>query len=300
MDITKQLNITTEFGENEFQVRFLKEDGVGILTTRNEKNYLILDSLDYWYDSIQNQYPKKKKCSCKNEWFNIQFNYLTRQETDDFKKIDVYAVCTNCNKKLKSLSVNIDYSPTDDLYNKPITHCNKPNIKYKFTELTSYWSENDLIAFLNYVFNELKLNVYCWFSEPEQSRKFEKVSFYKALKIINYKYLNFLFSYIDLETKEFTKLENEYGVYLDNNYWRKNEIINLSSPCLMADYGLLYYINFCNQYIEREEIIDKSKLFEDITLKLVSWLKIQFVTKRGKNCFDGEAAYNKFLIEFSK
>lgn len=39
MDITKQLNITTEFGENEFQVRFLKEDGLGILTTT--QNYLM-------------------------------------------------------------------------------------------------------------------------------------------------------------------------------------------------------------------------------------------------------------------
>ena len=67
-----------EKGEDEFQVRLLKDDGVGLLTTKSDNNYLILDSLDYWYDLIQNEYPKKKKCTCKNEWFKVQFEYIIR------------------------------------------------------------------------------------------------------------------------------------------------------------------------------------------------------------------------------
>ena len=47
-EVTK--NISTGNGANEFQVRLLKNDGVGLLTTKNEENYLILDSIDYWYD----------------------------------------------------------------------------------------------------------------------------------------------------------------------------------------------------------------------------------------------------------
>ncbi len=63
-EVTK--NISTKNGANEFQVRLLTDDGVGLLTTKDEENYLILDSLDYWYELIQNEYPKKKKCSWKN------------------------------------------------------------------------------------------------------------------------------------------------------------------------------------------------------------------------------------------
>jgi hypothetical protein len=55
--------ITTENGATEFQVRLLKDDGVGLLTTKKDENYLVLDSIDYWYDLIQNEYPKKKKFS---------------------------------------------------------------------------------------------------------------------------------------------------------------------------------------------------------------------------------------------
>jgi hypothetical protein len=65
----------------------------------------------------------------------------------------------------------------------------------------------------------------------------------------------------------------------------------------MSGYGLLYYINFCNQYIYEGKIEDKSKLFEEITFTLKDWLKKKFVTKRGKHCFDGEEAYNNFIAK---
>lgn len=110
-EITK--NITTEKGKNEFQVRLLKDKGVGLLTTKNEENYLILDSIDYWYDLIQNEYPKKKKYSCKNEYFYVQFNYIPRQETDDIREVRIITTCTNCKKVSKPITIDIDYSPTN-------------------------------------------------------------------------------------------------------------------------------------------------------------------------------------------
>jgi hypothetical protein len=39
-------NLANQEGENEFQLRILKEEGIGLLTTRNQKSYLILDRLD--------------------------------------------------------------------------------------------------------------------------------------------------------------------------------------------------------------------------------------------------------------
>ncbi len=293
-------NISTENGANEFQVRLLKDDGVGLLTTKNEENYLILDSLDYWYDLIQNEYPKKKKCSCKNEWFNVAFNYIPRQGTDDIREIRIITTCTECNKISKPVSIDIDYSPTEELIINPITFCEKPNIKYKFQELTSYWSGDNLKDFLNFIFHDLNLKVYCWYSQhPENKRRFEKVTFEKAMQIItvNHRYLNFYFSDIELDTTKYIKLNDENGVYLKEGIWRRDEIIQLTAPFVIMGYGLLYYINFCNQFLDKGKVKDKSQKFETITIELKKWLIEKFIIKRGKNCFDGQEAYDKFMTK---
>lgn len=295
-EVTK--NISTENGANEFQVRLLKDDGVGLLTTKNEENYLILDSIDFWFDLIQNEYPKKKKCSCKNEWFYVAFNYIPRQGTDDIREIRIIITCTECNKVSKPISINIDYSTTDELIEKPITFCEKPMIKYKFKELTSYWSGDNLSDFLQFIFFDLKLNVYCWFSQhPENKRRFEKVSFDKAIQIItfNHRYLNFYFSANELDTTSYIKLTDDNGVYLREGIWRRDEIIQLTAPFVIMGYGLLYYINFCNQYLNKGIVKDKSMQFEKTTSQLQDWLKSKFITKRGANCFDGQEAYDKFM-----
>lgn len=297
-DVSK--NITTKNGVNEFQIRLLKDDGVGLLTTRTEENYLILDSLDYWFDLIQTEYPKKKKCTCKNEWFKVQFIYIPRIGTDDFREIKIITTCSNCEKTSKPLSIDIDYSPTADLIAKPLTYCEKPNIKYKFTELTSYWSGDNLKDLLHFIFNDLKLNVYCWFSKhPENKRLFEKVTFEKALQIItvNHRYFNFYFSDNELDTSKYVELNDENGVYLKEGIWRKDEIIQLTAPFVIMGYGLLYYINYCNQFLDKGNVADKSEKFEQTTNKIKTWLKEKFITKRGTNCFDGQEAYDKFITK---
>ncbi len=297
-EITK--NISTENGANEFKVRLLKDEGVGLLTTKNDENYLILDSIDYWYDLIQNNYPKKNKCSCKNEFFFIQFRYTPRQDTDDIREIGVVTTCTKCKKVSRPISIDIDYSPTNELIENPITFCENPNIKYKFKELTSYWSGNNLKDFLQVIFFDLKLNVYCWFWEhPENKRRFEKVSFDKAMQIItaNHGYLNFYFSANELDTTSYIKLTDDNGVYLKEGIWRRDEIIQLTAPFVMMGYGLLYYINFCNQYLDKGSVKDKSAHFDKTTSQLHAWLKAKFITKRGANCFDGEEAYDKFTAK---
>jgi hypothetical protein len=290
-------HIKTDSNEDEFHVRFLKDDGVGLLTTKTDKSYLVLDSLDYWYDLIQTEYPKKKKCSCKSEWFKVQFDYVARKDTSDFRKIKIITTCTNCGKTSKAMSMDIDYSPTDDLLSHPLTYCEKPSIKYKFSELTSYWADNDLNNYLNFIFNELKLNVYCWFfKHPEGKRYFQKVSYEKAVEIItvNHRYLDFFFSEKEINADEMVKGEDEKGVYLKQDIWRKNELIELSSPFAISGYGLLYYTRFCTQHLDKGEIVDKSKSFENITNQLKNWLADKFISKRGTNCFDGQAAFEKF------
>ena len=298
LEISK--NIITEKGDKEFQIRLLKKDGVGLLTTKNETNYLILDSLDYWYDLIQNEYPKKKKCACKNEWFYIHFKYIPRQGTDDIKEVQVFTTCTECNKNSKAVSIGISYSPTQELIDNPLTFCEKPNIKYHFKELTSYWTGNDLKTFLEFIFTDLKLNVYCWFDQhTDNTRRFEKVTFDKAIQITtaNHRYLNFYFAFNELDTSKYIKQTNESDLYVNEGIWRRDELIQLSSPFVMLGYGLLFYINYCTQYLDKGKVADKSKDFENLTTQVTNWLEQNFVTKRGKDCFDGQQAYEKFIAK---
>jgi hypothetical protein len=297
------IDIVGENGEKEFQFRIFKDDGVGLLTTKSDKSYLILDSIDYWYDLIQTNSPKKLKCNCKNDWFNVEFQYFKRTDYDDYKQIDVICTCTNCKKIKKCVSVDIDYSPTDSLFSKPISYCEKPNIKYKYSELTSYWSGDNLSDFLSFMINELHLNTYCWFfKHPENLRYIEKVSFDKAMQVIsiNHRYLDFYFSPNEIELQEMIELSDDKGVYLKNDIWRKNEIIQLSAPTSILGYGLLYYIHFCNEYLDKAIVISKSKEFEHVTNSLLEWLKSNFVTKRGKNCYDGAEAYIRVAKALNK
>ncbi len=291
-------NITTENGKNEFEFRFLKDEGIGLLTTRNNESYLILDSIDYWYDVIQTGYPKKKKCSCKNEWFSIQFTYLLRQGSEEIREIKIITTCTNCNKISKPISIDIDYSPTNYLIQKPITFCEQPNIKYNFNELSSYWFTHDLENFLKFISNDLKLNVYCWFWY-NKTRYFEKVLFEKAMQLItaNYTYLNFYFSANELDISKFINFTDNNGIYVKRDIWRKDEIILLSSPMSVRGYGVHYSIKYSNQYIDKGNIIDKSEHFEKLTNNLHSWFKENFITKRGKDCFDGLEAYEKYITK---
>ena len=46
--ISKEIISST--GEDEFQIRYIRDENVGILTSRSDKSYFILDSKDYWYD----------------------------------------------------------------------------------------------------------------------------------------------------------------------------------------------------------------------------------------------------------
>jgi hypothetical protein len=293
--------ITTENNENEFQVRFLEDEGVGLLTTKTGSNYLVLDSLDYWYDLIQTEYPKKKKCKCKNEWFSIKFIYTNKNNDAEINEVEIETTCTACKKKTMAMTVEIDYGPTESLIKQPITFCEQPKIIYNYSELTGFWSEVDLIKVFDFAFSELQLNVYGWyFKLPEKIRAFEKLDLEKVKDILVYhNYIDFYFSKDDLKIGDYINSTSEIGIALKNDIWRKNEIIELSSITMSgigadgAERASLYYLEFCNQYIMAGEVKDKSEAFESITNQLVLWLKENFISKRGKNCFDSLTEYNR-------
>jgi len=185
------------------------------------------------------------------------------------------------------------------LIENPITYVNKPNIRYKYTELTAFWAKSDLDIFLHFMVKELNLNAYCWyFKQPERIRTFEIVTLDAAIEKSE-KFLEYYFTSEKLQKEDVLKIENEQGIIVDRNLWRKREIIKLSSINIY-EIGLLYYITFCNQYIDKEKVKNKSAQFETITNKLKKWLKENFINQRGKACFDGKEGYQKFLDKREK
>jgi len=292
--------IVTPDGEKEFQLRVLKDEGVGLLTTKSEKSYLILDSLDYWYDLIQTSYPKKKKCNCANEWFHVKFAFLLRDDEKDIKNVQITAICTRCAKLSKVMSVDLDYSPTLHFLEQPIHYCEKPNIKYKYNELNSYWRHDDLKRFLEFTITGLGLHAYCYFAQyPENTRHFEEVNLERAIEIttVNHRYFDFYFSCDKIDSSRMVQENIESGVIVKKDLWREHEMIHLSSPFSIMGYGLLFYIHFCTQHIVRGNVVDKSPEFEETTNQLVHWLRTTFITGRGKNCFDGDEAHKQVMAK---
>jgi len=292
-------NIITELGEDKFQIKLFKEDGVALVTTASKRNYLILDSIDYWYDLIQTRHPKNTKCKCKNEWFYLKFDYIYRGGTQDIKQVNIITKCTDCSNEKKQISIDIKYSSTEDLITSPITFCEQPYIKYDVRDINCYWIQSDLKKFLSFVSAVLNLEIYCWFwQRSDDKRHLEKVSLERANEIItvNHQYLNFYFS---KNKPEFIVGANEKGDYVEGDPWRQQELIQLNFPLIMVlgigQKGLLYYINFSTQFIQRNDLIDKSRDFQLLTLKILQWFKENYVELRGKDCFDNLEEHHRIF-----
>ena len=284
--------IITNGGETEFQLRLNRDEGIGLITTKTGEHYLLLDSADYWYDVIQDSYPRAKKCSCKNEWFTLQIKYYYREHYDDVKHIEVLSTCTKCAKTLIALDMDIKYSPTDCLVDSPLVYCKNPKIKYKTREMNGYWTETEFLSIVQYC-HKLEFFIYCWyFDKQTNKRMFKTVSIEELAKKDSF--LHIYLSQNELDISEIIETTNELGIYLKENLWRKNELIDLNS--LNMNGNELYFIHYATQFIDNSgEVQDKSKQFNAKVTQLEQYLKENFINKRGKNCFDGELGYAKYL-----
>ena len=160
--------IITQDCEDEFQIRYIRSEDVGVVTTRSGKSYFILDSIRFWYDLIQEKYPAKQKCRCKNDYFKLHFNYIPRIGTEDYRAVELMSCCTECGKQRKFAELSIDYSPTAELFEQPITYCKQPKIRYKLQSISGFWGEeafHDIISFLL----QKQLLIYCFYETPEKS-----------------------------------------------------------------------------------------------------------------------------------
>jgi hypothetical protein len=268
MDIEN--DIITNDGEDIFQMRLMKSEGIGLATTKSGKSYLILDSQDYWYDCIQDAYPGIKKCSCKNDWFKLKFKYYYRTHYDDVKRIEVKTFCTNCGKALTVLDIDIKYSPTEHLVKNPLVYCQKPNIKYNSKTISRIWKLDEFHKIIRYL-SELGFSIYCWYWNDKNKKRETRIVSTEEIKQV----VSFLMIYItqnEINIDDFTLTTNELGIYMDEDLWRKNEIIEICSAHI-AGAGINYMLEYSTQFIDAAgEVKDKSQEFAERIAKFEKWL----------------------------
>ena len=257
--------IITPDGESDFQVRYIRDENVGIICTPADKSYFLLDSADYWYDLIQEKYPPLMKCSCKNDRFNLTFEYTPRIGTDDFREIRMNCMCTVCRKTKKLPPVEIDYAPSIQLFDHPVTFCKHPKIKYKTYSLTGYWTNEDLLAMADYLL-EKGLLTYCWYwDSPNAKRCFKELSkeeLHAFLTGNEERYLAIYFAEETLDNIPMQIADDGKGIVIRQDIWRKNGIFMLHGPFMVVSHGMFYQMEFCSEYLDKDgNIVPKSASF---------------------------------------
>lgn len=283
MDIEN--DIVTNDGEDTFQIRLIKSEGIGLVTTKSGKNYLILDSSDYWYDLIQVGYPKIKKCSCKNDWFKVKFKYYYREHYDDIRRIEVKTICVNCSKVLIVSKIDIKYSPTEQLIKTPLVYCENPDIKCKIKAIMQVLELNDFYKILDY-FSEIGFLIYCWYWNYESKKREFKMFSEKEIKQLNISSIGH-FSFIDkffniYIANETMNVDNcilttdKHGIYMKENLWRKEEIIAIGN-LYMVNEGMYYMFQYSTQFIKNTgEVENKSEEFAEKILKFENWFNEKY------------------------
>lgn len=264
--------IKTEQGEDKFQIRFISSDKIGILTTQSEQSYFILDSEYYWYDTIQEKYPMKRKCKCGHDYFKVEFEYTPRVGTDDYRKIDIVTCCAKCGINHKISSIDIDYSPTKQLFDQPITFCKEPKIKYKVFKICKGLDDVAHETLLEFI-SGLGVYIYVWYRDFGGKRYISQLDPNELIDFIygaakeHKKHLAIFFSMTSMDSIIDSSITDDEGVYIDQDVWRKNEIIEVCAPIIFAgkEPAYLYNIYFCNEYIERGSVKSKSAEFRSIT-----------------------------------
>ncbi len=271
--------IVTPNGEDEFQIRYLRDENVGVLTSGTEKSYFILDSKEYWYDLIQEQYPSKQKCSCKNDFFKVTFDYVPRKGTDDFRAVELISQCTEC-KKVKTFGqIDIDYSPSLQLFEQPITFCEQPKLKYKTYSISGYWAKEALLELTKFIAAKQPF-IYLWYwNEADGKRYFHQVGITELTSFLSAedtRYLAIYFSTEPLEAIANNSACDDKGAYVDRNIWRKKEIILINAPIKVGfpDSKNLYYMEFCSEYLTPEgKVKIKSEPFCQFAKELLKYSK---------------------------
>lgn len=283
-----------------FEISVLKDEGVAAARClKCDRNYLLLDSGDYWFDVIQQGYPRPGRCGCKGTAFRLRVDYEFRDD-GDVGSVDVWSTCAACGKSRRQFDADIDYAPTAHLVDAPLTYCKNPRVLYDLKELTLYAKRADIARVVRFLHDDGGCHFIACLREND-SWEVRSVDVDEAEQAI-LKETEFSLRYtwiyatprsIKVPGRTVERSRNE------DAFWKRREIIRISSPTrmLLGSFGtrpsLLYYVQYSNEYVQNERVTPKSQRFRDLAARLVDWLQSEFVTWRGPNCFDNPQEHQR-------
>ena len=266
---TIRKDIVAPDGDTEFQIRFVRSEQVGILTGRSRKSWFILDSRDFWYDLIQREYPTKKRCSCKNDFFRLSFAYTPRLHTEDYREVALTAYCAACGKKRSLGAVEIDYSPSSHLFAQPLVFCPEPRLKCNTYTLQCYWTEQNLKDITDFLLGR-NLHLYCNAFDPtDKTLRLKEIT---VDELHHYLFDGGRFASILFSREPLDMPQASGNIYTSDTFWRKKEVFRLNCPIRVWGYGDLYSIDYCSEYVDSDcKIQPKSKPFSSLVQDFQSY-----------------------------
>lgn len=257
--------VETPEGSAEFQLRWLADEGVGVLSDREDHHWFLLDSGDHWYDVTQDRYPPKQKCRCKNDWFTLELDYLPRVGTEDFREVTPRLRCTACGKEKHLTPIELDYSPTIHLLAQPLSPCPAPRIKYKTYNRQGFWSPEQLRTIADF-FLERDLLPYRWlFDRETMTGDLLPISTEELHDVLSNHRGTLYFSRTPMDPSK-----KRVGL------WRKGELFELHGPFYVIGpkTGYFHSMEFSAEYLAKDgTITPKSPEFCKIVKDFLSLLK---------------------------
>ena len=271
-------------GEPTFTVRLDRNEAVGLVTCLSAKHdSLLLDSRDYWLDTIQNGKPREIECHCKNNAFTISLTYRVEREREAISAVDLNLRCAACGVQRLATNFEIDYEPTDQLVDHPLDPCPDPWLKPKRVSITALWKPDDLLSFGKAALANPAFRAYSVKFGEEQ-----------PVPLDDYTQFAFLCSR-QVSEIILTNTERPSGDRTRHG-WRNHPELCVSSPITMqypTGTGHLYYIEYAKQIIRGMDVAAQPDAFLDFAEETTSWLKEHFIAKRGKHTADNPAEFSR-------
>lgn len=289
----------------EFELRVLRDEAVAAARcVKCSADYLLLDSKDYWFDVIQKGYPRLTRCSCKNASFRLRIDYTIRYD-GDVDYIEVHSICSACAKTLRQLDFEVDYCGTDHLLKKPLVPCKNPKILYDLKDLNLLLTLRDMLRIVDHLAEQG-----CEFlSNLRRADSWVAVRQNAAQAKATIEKSKYLFIYAMPDHVEVP--EDQLNTNKEENaFWKRSEVIRIGSKSHVCTYqlgenppsicecsdppthasyteiGLSFYIEFSNEFVRGEKIVQKSEAFRKVTASLLAMLQDEFVSWRSQYCFD--------------
>jgi hypothetical protein len=272
-------------GEKKFEIRMRSAEQVALLTCASGHHSLLLDSRDYWMDVIQEGRPKRKVCSCGNQFFRVGLVYAFR-ETGDVRTIDIHLRCSTCSRDLPQRQWEFKYGPTDELVTRPLDPIENPWLRPKRVQITAYWRPPDAERFVRFLVQDLAARVFVRANFTEfVLTTFEETEFQPELK--RDLYFTYLPDFIPPNLREPHKAA---------------PILRVSSPFHIGwftqsfaqveqNLAHLHYIEYAEEVLVSMRRVKQPPEFIAFAQAAREWLAANFISSRGKNTADNPQEY---------